>query len=328
MGYGADEVYTRSAVRSLQLWKKFSDDIDEELFIPTGVLWLARADDPYPTETLATLRKSGLRFERLTTAEIDRLYPQIATGGIAWGMLEPDSGVLRARPAVQAVVREAIRLGVEYFQDQVERPPDRIPVSLTTKTGKRISATNYVWACGPWLPKMFPDLLADRIYPTRQEVFYFSPPDDSRYSPPNLPTFIDFGNEAYSLPNIDNHGVKIAIDRHGEPFDPDSGNRVVSETGLAEVRRYLAARLPDLRDAPVIDARVCQYENTSNGDFLIDRHPEFENVWLVGGGSGHGFKHGPAVGEYVAARIAGRNEGIEPRFSLASKVREQRRAVY
>ena len=327
MGYGADEVYTRSAVRSLQLWREFSEQANEQLVVETGVLWLARADDPYPTQTLATLRESGLRFERLTTAEIDRRYPQIATDGIAWGMLEPDSGVLRARRAVQAVVREAIRLGLEYFQDQVEPPAAGTFDCLTTKTGKRISAANYVFACGPWLPKMFPDLLANRIHPTRQEVFYFSPPD-LQYSPPNLPTFIDFGNEAYGLPSIGNHGVKIAIDRHGEPFDPDNGNRSATKEGLAEVRRYLARRLPALKDAPVIDARVCQYENTSNGDFLIDRHPEFESVWLVGGGSGHGFKHGPAVGEYVAARIAGRVKGIESRFSLASKRSEQRRAVY
>ena len=73
--------------------------------------------------------------------------------------------------------------------------------------------------------------------------------------------------------------------------------------------------------------RVCQYENTSNGDFLIDRHPELENVWLVGGGSGHGFKHGPAVGEYVSARILHGAEA-EPRFSLASKAETQKRTVY
>ena len=328
MGYGADELYTRSAGRSLQLWKEFSADTNQELFIPTGVLWLARADDPYPTESLATLRKTGVSIEELTTDEIGRRYPQFALDGIAWGMIEPASGVLRARPAVQAVVREAIGIGVEYFQDQVEAQSDQISDGLTTKSGNQISAANYVFACGPWLPKVFPDLLRDRIHPTRQEVFYFSPTDDLQYSPPSLPTFIDFGNEAYGLPNISNRGVKIAIDRHGEPFDPDSGNRSATKEGLAEVRNYLAHRLPALKDAPVKESRVCQYENTSNGDFLIDRHPEFDNVWLVGGGSGHGFKHGPAVGEYVAARIEGRTEGIEPRFSLASKEREQRRVVY
>src|SRR5207244_4935024 len=118
------------------------------------------------------------------------------------------------------------------------------------------------------------------------------------------------------------------IDRHGEPFDPDSGDRVVTEKGLAEVRQCLARRLPALKDAPLIDSRVCQYENTSNGDFLIDRHPENENVWLVGGGSGHGFKHGPVVGEYVVARIEGSEAGIEPRFNLATKARERKRTVF
>jgi len=200
---------------------------------------------------------------------------------------------------------------------------------IVTTSGRCISAGSYVFACGPWLPKIFPDLLAEQIRPSRQEVFYFAAPAGSEsFTSPALPTWIDFKDEAYGLPDLAGQGVKVAIDRHGRPFDPDSGDRVVTEEGLVEVREYLATRLPDLKDAPVIEARVCQYENTSNGDFLIDRHPEFENVWLVGGGSGHGFKHGPVVGEYVAARIKGSNQGIEPRFSLASKQRERKRAVY
>ncbi len=194
---------------------------------------------------------------------------------------------------------------------------------ITTASGNRISAGNYVFACGPWLPKIFPDLLADRIHPTRQEVFYFgTPAGDRSFTAPALPTWIDFKDEAYGLPDTEGRGIKIAIDRHGSEFDPDSGDRVVTSEGLAEVRQCL------VKDAPVTEARVCQYENTSNGDFLIDLHPEFDNVWLVGGGSGHGFKHGPVVGEYVAARIAGSKEGIEPRFSLATKAREHKRAVF
>ena len=84
---------------------------------------------------------------------------------------------------------------------------------------------------------------------------------------------------------------------------------------------------PPCGDAPLTESRVCQYENTSNGDFLIDRHPDLANVWLVGGGSGHGFKHGPAVGEYVCQVIT-RGGPVEPRFSLASKLESAQRTVY
>ena len=341
MGYGADEIYTRSALRALQLWQEFFAWVNQPLFHQTGVLWLAHEDDPYPVQSAETLRKIGVPLEKLTTAEVNRRYPQIGLDGISWAMLEPESGVLMARRAVQAVVTEAIKNGVEYLQDEVSgtgvppvnhaqdaRATKQKLDHITTASGRRISAGQYVFACGPWLPKIFPDLLADRIHPTRQEVFFFGTPGGRSFAPPALPTWIDFKDEAYGLPDLEGRGIKIAIDRHGPPFDPDTGDRVVTSEGLAEVRRFLARRLPELKDAPVTETRVCQYENTSNGDFLVDLHPQFDNVWLVGGGSGHGFKHGPVVGEYVAARVEGSNEGIEPRFSLVSKVSEQKRAVY
>jgi sarcosine oxidase len=329
MGYGADEIYTRSAWRSLQLWKELFARTGESLFHQTGVLWLAHEGDPYPGKSFETLTTFGIPVEKLTVDETARRYPQILTEGIDAAFFEPESGVLVARRAVQAVVREAIECGVEYFQDSVGPPavPRQIDC-LRTTIGEKISAAAYVFACGAWLPKIFPELLCERIHPTRQEVFYFGTPARNRFSPPSLPTWIDFKEEAYGLPDVEGRGVKVAIDRHGSAFDPDSGDRVASADGLAEVRRYLARRVPELKDAPVAETRVCQYENTSNGDFLIDRHPEFENVWLVGGGSGHGFKHGPSVGEYVAARIEGKDEGIEPRFSLATKLIERQRGVY
>ena len=332
MGYGADEIYTRSARRSLQLWQELFARIDLRLFHRTGVLWLAHEDDPYPAQSAATLRKVGIPFEELTAAEVSRRYPQIGLERISWALLEPDSGLLLARRAVQAVTFVATKTGVEYLQDAVATPDGAATRGkldhIETASGRRISAGSYVFACGPWLPKIFPDLLADRIQPTRQEVFFFGAPAGDRFTAPNLPTWIDFKDEAYGLPDLEGRGIKIAIDRHGPPFDPDSGSRVVTNEGLAEVRHCLARRLPELKDAPVTETRVCQYENTSNGDFLIDLHPQFENVWLVGGGSGHGFKHGPVVGEYVAARIEGNAEGIEPRFSLESKASEQKRVVY
>jgi len=330
MGYGADEIYTRSAQRSLQLWQELFVRINEALFQQTSVLWLAHEEDPYPVKCAETLHKVEIPFEKLTTSEVHQRFPQIGLDRISWAMLEPESGIIMGRRAVQAVAREAINNGVEYLQDAVQPPNGEGKLTnIITTSGLRISSATYVFACGPWLPKIFPGVLADRILPTRQGVFFFGvPAGDRRFTMPALPTWIDFKDEAYGLPDLDGRGVKIAIDRHGPQFDPESGNRVVTTEGLFEVRQCLARRLPELRNAPVMETRVCQYENTSNGDFLIDRHPDCENVWLVGGGSGHGFKHGPVIGEYVADRIEGKSEGVEPRFSLASKAGEPQRSVY
>lgn len=331
LGYGADEIYTCWARRALHLWQAFSLLVAEPLFYRTGVLWLAHHDDPYPARCAATLAQVGIACERLTTAELNHRYPQFVTDEIAWAMLEPESGALVANRAVQAVVREAMKCGVAYLQELVCAPDGKRQQLdfIVTEGGRRIAAGHYVFACGPWLPKLFPEVLGDRIYPTRQEVYYFdSGPNHEQFCAPALPIWIDFKDEAYGFPVLEDGGLKIAIDRHGSPFDPDSGSRAASSDGLDEVRALLARRIPVLKDAPVLESRVCQYENTWNGDFLIDRHPALANVWLVGGGSGHGFKHGPVVGEYVVSRIEGSDEGIEPRFSLVTKKSGQDRAVF
>ncbi|OLE52400.1 MAG: hypothetical protein AUG51_18250 [Acidobacteria bacterium 13_1_20CM_3_53_8] len=333
MGYGADEIYTRSALHSLARWQELFEEAGQQLFHSTGVLWMAREDDSYSINTLATLRKVGVQFEKLSRAEIAARYPQINVSAAAWGIFEPDSGVVMARRAVQAVTEEAIENGARYSTEAVVVPVDANSRSrlefLGTQSGESFWASTFVFACGSWLPKIFPDLLSDLIHPTRQEVFFFGvPAGDNRFAPPQMPVWIDFNDLVYGIPELDFRGFKLAIDRHGAEFDPESGERTVTAEGLAAVRAYLKQRLPALKDAPVIETRVCQYENTSNGDFLIDRHPELENVWIVGGGSGHGFKHGPSVGEYVAARVMDEKIAIEPRFTFATKDKIQRRAVY
>jgi len=142
-----------------------------------------------------------------------------------------------------------------------------------------------------------------------------------------MPTWLHHAEQVYGMPDLENRGFKISFDSHGPAFDPDAGERLVPAASVAKVRSYLAHRFPALANAPLLETRVCQYENTSNGDFLIDRHPELENVYLAGGGSGHGFKHGPAVGEYVAKLLGG---ALIPgsRFTVASKATTQRRNVY
>ena len=144
-----------------------------------------------------------------------------------------------------------------------------------------------------------------------------------------MPAWLHYGDPrgGYALPDIESRGFKLAFDRHGPEIDPDTMDRVVSPEAVAEARAFVSERFPALSNAPVVETRVCQYENTNNGDFLLDRHPELKNVWIAGGGSGHGFKHGPAVGEYMEQLIGGTAK-VEPRFSFASKTTARARAVF
>lgn len=330
MGYGADEIYTRWSQRSLVLWKElFTTAKDEALFQQTGVLWLAEAANDSLQATREVLTHCEVRFIELGRAELAEKYPQINLEGIDCGIYELESGVLMARRCVAAVVANARKIGVEYRVAQVIGPKGSGDTSqVETSGGETFAASQFVFVCGAWLGNVFPDVLGERIFPTRQEVFYIGvPAGDERFSPPMLPTFLFKTDESYGMPNLENRGMKIALDRHGERVDPDTQSRIVTRDAVEEIRKYVGYRFPALKDAPVVETRVCQYENTSSGDFLVDRHPEMPNVWLVGGGSGHGFKHGPAMGEYVAGQLL---DGAKPeaRFSLESKLTVQNRAVH
>lgn len=330
MGYGPDELYTQWSARSLPVWKELARQTNQQLFHQTGVLWLSTESDFYTPQLLDVLKKTGTACQRLSAAEIKQNYPQLSFADVTWGVLEPQSGVLLARHSVQTVVNECIKAGVDFHLSACEVPSGTGNLQTIRAGGDSISAGVFIFACGPWLPKMFPDLLADRIRPTRQEVFFLGvTPGNDAFRPPKMPVWLHHThpNRPYALPDIENRGFKIAFDRHGPDFDPDADSRVIGEQSIAELRDYLKDHIPGLHQAPIVETRVCQYENTSNGDLLIDRHPELENVWLVGGGSGHGFKKGPAVGEYVTARIL-QNVPAEPRFSLATKLTTRARAVF
>jgi glycine/D-amino acid oxidase-like deaminating enzyme len=329
MGYGADELYTRWSMRSLEQWRSLFGEIGQTLFYPSGVLWMVRGQDPYSLQSLEVIARLGVKHEKLDAGAIASRFPQIDASGIDWAILEPESGVLLARRAVAAVAQQAFAAGAEYQAGHVAMPVGKGRLaSISLRSGETVRAGAFVFACGPWLGKVFPELLGERIFATRQEVYFFGvPPGDRRFSYPAMPTWVDFGEEVYGLPDIEGRGFKVALDAHGSPIDPDTAERTTTSALLERVRGFVRRRFPALAGAPLVESRVCQYENTSSGDFLIDRHPDFENVWLVGGGSGHGFKHGPALGEYTAARIQD-GRPVEERFTLAKKEKVQKRAVF
>ena len=331
-GYGKDEIYTRMARDSLPQWKALSALSGLPIFVPHGVLFFTDKRDAYFDDSIAVHRRLAMPLEVLERRELQRRFPMIDFEGVELGLFEAAFGALMARRSVQTLVHRFVRAGGAYRQGAV------LPVTSWTElgqprvqltTGAHVRADRFVFALGPWLPKIFPSVVGLRIEPTRQEVFFFAPPaGDRRFLPEAMPGWADFngGDVYYGFPDLEGRGVKVAHDTHGPVVDPDTHDRRPSEAALAEIIACRDRRFPLLRGAPLTEARVCQYENSSNGDFLIDFHPRLKTVLLVGGGSGHGFKHGPEVGRYAAARLFGTNRP-EPRFSLATKAEAHKREV-
>jgi glycine/D-amino acid oxidase-like deaminating enzyme len=330
-GYGPDEIYTQFALRSLELWREFAAaaPAGPPVFHPCGVLWLTSADDPYTQATRRTLERQPYPCKVLDRAGLRTRYPHLLARDVGEALLEIEGGVVMARRSVQMVVADLVAGGVRYVRARAAVPWAPGPLRAVRLTGGGdVEADAFVFACGAWLPTVFPKLLQGLIQPTRQVVVYFgTPAGDDRFCAPQTPAWVDFAGGVYGVPDIEYRGLKVGLDQHGPAFDPDTGERLADAESIERARQWLSRRFPALAGAPIVETRVCQYENTSSGDFLIDRHPDHPNVLIVGGGSGHGFKHGPAIGEYVA-RLLATGAPAHERFRLAAKTTAAARAVY
>ncbi len=306
--YGPRAVYTHMAVRALTLWKEYQQRWRRHLYHGIGVLWLVESDDQFERAALPILRAARVAFEELQGAEVARRYPQINCEQVRWAIFEKDAGYLTARRACAAVLEGFIAEGGEYRQLAVQAPIEPRGGELSSVTlsdGSRLTADRFVFACGPWLGSLFPDVIGDRVRATRQEVFFFGTPSgDRRYTEEALPVWADHGTRfIYGIPGNEWRGFKVADDSRGPVFDPTNGERTPTDSARQIARDYIAYRFPGLKGAPLLESRVCQYEESPDEHFIIDHHPQAANAWLVGGGSGHGFKHGPAVGELVARLV-------------------------
>jgi monomeric sarcosine oxidase len=319
--YGPNQPYTKMAAHALRLWKEHETQWGLQFLHRAGVLWMVTSsDDQFERSSLSVLRDAGIAYEELSGRELSRRWPQINIEDVRWAIYEPEGGFLSARFACQAIAEQFVKAGGEYRQ-VVVLPYDLengVRNGITLSDGSKLTADHYVFACGPWLGKLFPKTIGGLVRPTQQDVFFFGiPAGDDRFSETSMPVWADHRDRfIYGIPATDGCGFKVADDTRGPEFDPTSGERIVSEAGLNAIRDYVAFRFPAMNDAPLIETRVCQYESTPDNHLIIDRHPAAENVWLIGGGSGHGFKHGPAIGEMVAELVMGGKES-DPRFQLA-----------
>jgi sarcosine oxidase len=328
-GYGADEIYSAFARRSVEQWRALQERARTPIWHPCGVLLLADAGDPYAIATRHTLEHGGYAIEVLAPSLLRNRYPHLEASDVSMALLEPDCGVLMARRAVRTLAAELERSGVRLMRSKavVAANSGRLR-AIDLAGGGEITGDAFVFACGPWLPFVLAPSLAGLIRPTRQTVVYFgTPAGDDRFGRAHTPAWIDRPAGIFGIPELEDAGLKVGIDEHGPPIDPDTDDRTPAPDTIARARAWVERRFPAMKGAPVIGTRICQYENTSNGDLLIDRHPDYDNVWVVGGGSGHGFKHGPVVGE-LAASLVLTGAQTHPRLSFESKGTQAARTVY
>jgi sarcosine oxidase len=295
--HGSEPWYARSARRARELWR----EIDPSLLVETGVVWFAYRDDGWEADSERILRAEGIAVERLEPAQAGRLFPSLGGGDMAWALLEPEAGVLRAGAAVRVLAEQAQEAGARIVRRRAH--PD-----------EPIEADRVVWACGPWLRKLFPGLV--EIRPALQEVVFLDAPPGWK----RAPGWVDYDRSLYGHGDLGD-GFKAAIDAEGPTADPDALGDLRGATEPL-IRAYVAERFPALRDARVRSFRPCPYELTADTHFVAAPHPEHSHMWLLGGGSGHGFKHGPALAERMAAWLGG-DEAPDARFALGPRVADR-----
>ena len=316
--YNGSRDYSQMAARAIVLWRQAEQQWKRQVFVRTGAVWMGAPDDSYVRKSIEPMKAVGLTVEEMTPADAARRFPQMGFRDVRTVFFEPEAGMLTARVACELVRETFVREGGTYTQALV-RPAAATGGRLTRVNladGTGIDADRFVFACGPWLGQLFPDVVGRRIVATRQEVYFFgTPAGDTRYDAPALPVWVHLAERLmYGLPNWERRGLKIADDTAGPEVDPTKVDRVPSPDALARARAMMTERFPGMANAPIVETRVCQYEASTDGNYLIDRHPGLENVWLVGGGSGHGFKMGPALGEQVAALVDGKAK-VNPLFA-------------
>ena len=325
-GYEENALYAEWAMKSMALWKEREIEFQRRMLYPAARLQMARTLTPDLAAQKSVFDTLKIPYEILSQSELEKRWPQINFDdvGVAFYETDKSSAVLKARDNCLLLAEMFEKKGGAFKIAQAlpGAAAGRTLNAVDVGKGESVSGAMFVFATGPWLRKTFPQLLGRKISTPRRELYYWGvPPGDTRFNWPNLPTWSDGVLGNYGFPNID-RGVKVAPPGAGVfQQDPDDAERVPSGYLIRQAQEWVAKRFPALKDMPIVETRICQVEQTGNGDFLIDRHPDYDNVWIAGGGSGHGYKHGPMVGQYVADRVEGKPADAElaKTFALAGR---------
>ena len=317
-----DPFYSRWSREALTGWNDLADAIGERLFVPAGVLWLAHDEGGWEASSEATLRTEGIPVERLSPDDLAARWPQMRSDDLAFAIFEPEAGLLMARRGVAAVARTFGEEGGRVRARLGRAGRDRRAPAARRQCWAMAVAAPRPSSCSPQARGCrvsSPTCVGDLVRVTKQDVLFVgSPAGDGRFAAESLPCWLDSDGAVYGLPAVDGRGMKVGPDRYGPPFDPTDGERIVDPESVEIVRvatwPCASPTWPTRRSSRRASASTRRRRTASSSSTAI---PDFDNVWLVGGGSGHGFKHGPVIGRYVVGADQRRGVGPgEERFRL------------
>ena len=300
--YYEHPAYVPLVRRAFERWYDLEQQTGRHLLTECGCLSVGLPDGELIAGVHASAREHGLAVEGLDAKNLSERYPQFRFSSDDAGVLEQNAGFLYVEDCVRAHLDAARILGATIQSEEpvVEWTANATSVSVTTSKGT-YAAARLVLAGGPWAGQ----LLAGHgqyLRVMRQTMLWFGTADDTRFRRDVFPIYIAEVPEGhfYGLPVIDGNGHKVA--RHyGAPelMVPEDARREVVAADEPPVRAFLNAHLPAV-NGPLRHALTCIYTLTPDRHFVIDRHPDHENVAVAAGFSGHGFKFAPVVGEILA----------------------------
>ena len=307
-----DQFYSRLSWEAAKEWKKIEKITNNKLFYDTGIVWFSAEDNGWESHSEKTIKMLNIPYQHLSPKDAMKLYPSLHVDDLRFVLHEPHGGTLAAKKCLLTLFNLCLDLGCDYINGQAEFIEDDIYVN-----DKKIDFDTAVWAIGPWIKHVFPFI--DMIKVTMQDVVFFESPDG--WEAEKIPAFNDIKNGFYGCGSLDGMGVKLGYDVKGQEFDITQNERTHSESSVNHCKKYMGHRFPVFKKAKIKLIKTCQYTMTPDANWIIAPHPECPRHWIIGAGSAHGFKHGPALGQYVTDKILN-NEEPDPKFAL--KERQER----
>lgn len=297
--------YVPLVQRAYALWGELEASARTRLFQATGGLMIGRPGRTVVEGTRRAAAEHRLAVQTWAPSDIRTRVPALAPDDDMIGVFEPRAGVLAPERAVTAMLDQARRGGASlHVSERVLRwspGPGHIDVHTASR---HVRARRLVLAAGPWLQTILGELTLP-LTVERVVQYWYPTAGDERFAPGALPVFLleaPDGRILYGLPD-QGRGLKLAEHHGGSIATADAVDREVSSKQRAAFHTFASRWIRDLPAEPV-EASICLYTNTPDGDFILDWHPTAPGVFLCSACSGHGFKFAPAIGESVASAVA------------------------